>query len=147
MTEEEKKVIERVKEDFMMNGLGCKYYECTGDDMKVVLELIDKLIKERDDIYADYQDLEEERHHQVEKLERQIKIKDSYCELLCDIAVDYDGFYTVSGLKDLVDELVGLAKKAIENDDKSVAYWSLEDGKEYNLNILEERIGEREGKK
>lgn len=122
MTEEEKKVIERVKEDFMMNGLGCKYYECTGDDMKVVLELIDKQA-------------------------RQIKIKDSYCELLCDIAVDYDGFYTVSGLKDLVDELVGFAKKAIENDDKSVAYWSLEDGKEYNLNILEERIGEREGKK
>lgn len=122
MTEEEKKVIERVKEDFMMNGLGCRYYECSGDDMKVVLELIDKL-------------------------ERQIKIKDNYCEMIHDIGFDYDGFYTVSGLKDLVDELVGFAKKAIKNDDKSVAYWSLEGGKEYNLNILEERLGEREDKK
>lgn len=33
-------------------------------------------------------------------------------ELICDIAVDYDGFNTVESLKELVDEMAGYAGKA-----------------------------------
>ena len=39
---------------------------------------------------------------------------EEYLELLCDIAVDYDGCNTVASLKKLVDELKGYAHKARE---------------------------------
>lgn len=39
---------------------------------------------------------------------------EEYLELLCDIAVDYDGCNTVESLKNLVDELKGYAHKARE---------------------------------
>ena len=39
---------------------------------------------------------------------------EEYLELLCDIAVDYDGCNTVESLKKLVDELKGYAHKARE---------------------------------
>lgn len=42
-------------------------------------------------------------------LERQIKIKDKYCQLIINLGFDYDGFNTVDSLKGLIDELVSYA--------------------------------------
>lgn len=36
-----------------------------------------------------------------------------FLELICDIAVDYDGYTTVNGLKDLIDEMAEYAKQAL----------------------------------
>lgn len=33
-------------------------------------------------------------------------------EIICDIAVDYDGFNTVESLKELIDEMAGYAGEA-----------------------------------
>lgn len=51
---------------------------------------------------------------------RKNKIKNEYLRLLVDIGYDYDGLSKPKDLKALIDELVGIAVKAIENDDKSV---------------------------
>lgn len=74
-------------------------------------------------------------------LHREIKIKDAYLGLIADLGYDYDGYETVEGLKSLIDELVELAVKGMNNDDESVM--SFGDGKLYN--ILGEKIGEYEG--
>lgn len=37
----------------------------------------------------------------------------NYLELICDIAIDYDGFNTVESLKELIDEMASYAKKAM----------------------------------
>ena len=71
------------------------------------------------------------------KEKRQNKIKDEYLKLICDIGFDYDGYEKSESLKELIDELVDLAKKAIKNDDKSVVYTG-GDGLEFN--ILRERL-------
>lgn len=70
-------------------------------------------------------------------LERQIKIKDKYCQLIINLGFDYDGFNTVDSLKGLIDELVSYAQKAIEYDDKEVIYVN---GKGERDNILGEPI-------
>lgn len=70
-------------------------------------------------------------------LERQIKIKDKYCQLIINLGFDYDGFNTVDSLKGLIDELVSYARKAIECDDKEVIYVN---GKGERDNILGEPI-------
>lgn len=70
-------------------------------------------------------------------LERQIKIKDKYCQLIINLGFDYDGFNTVDSLKGLIDELVSYARKAIEYDDKEVIYVN---GKGERDNILGEPI-------
>lgn len=72
-------------------------------------------------------------------LERQIKIKDKWCQLIIDIGFDYDGYNTVEGLKSIIDELVDYAHKAINCDDKTVAYIGADDKKS---NILLEEIKE-----
>lgn len=72
-------------------------------------------------------------------LERQIKIKDKYCQLIIDLGFDYDGFNTVDSLKGLVDELVSYAQRAIECDDKGIVYVN---GKGEHDNILGESIVE-----
>lgn len=72
-------------------------------------------------------------------LERQIKIKDKWCQLIIDIGFDYDGFNTVESLKGLIDELVDYAHKAIICDDVSVVYAGADDKKS---NILLEDIEE-----
>ena len=54
------------------------------------------------------------------KLKRQIKIKDEYLQLICELGYDYDGCNTVKSLKELIDELVKLANQAINNDDTTV---------------------------
>ena len=70
-------------------------------------------------------------------LERQIKIKDKYCQLIINLGFDYDGFNTVDSLKGLIDELVSYAQKAIECDDNEVIYVN---GKGERDNILGEPI-------
>ena len=70
-------------------------------------------------------------------LERQIKIKDKYCQLIINLGFDYDGFNTVDSLKGLIDELVSYARKAIECDDKEAVYVN---GKGERDNILGEPI-------
>lgn len=69
-------------------------------------------------------------------LERQIKIKDSYLELIRDIIYDYDGENSIEGLKSLLKEAADLASKAIENDDYSCIYM----GSNSKYNILFEEI-------
>lgn len=39
-------------------------------------------------------------------------------ELICDIAVDYDGYKTVEGLKSLIDEMAEYAHKIMSNEKK-----------------------------
>lgn len=72
-------------------------------------------------------------------LERQIKIKDEWCQLIIDLGSDYDGCNTVESLKGLIDELVDYAHKAIVCDDVSVVYVGADDKKS---NILLEDIKE-----
>lgn len=69
--------------------------------------------------------------------ERKLAIKDEYLKLIIDIGYDYDGFNTVESLKELIDELVGYADKALKNDDKTETYIN---GKGESLNILQEVI-------
>ena len=37
---------------------------------------------------------------------------DEYLELICEIAIDYDGYYTSKDLKSLIDEMAEYAQKA-----------------------------------
>lgn len=69
-------------------------------------------------------------------LDEQIKLKNAYCQLIVDLGFDYDGYNSVESLKSLIDELVGYAQKAIDNDDKTAIYVD-EDGHEQNI-LLED---------
>ena len=68
----------------------------------------------------------------IRDLERQIRIKDGYCDLIWSLGVDYDGCNTIGSLKSLIDELVDYAKKACRNDDKYAIGENLA-GKYYNI--------------
>ena len=70
--------------------------------------------------------------------DRQIEIKNAYCQLIVDLGFDYDGYNSVEGLKSLIDTLVDYAQKAITNDDMSVVYVGDDGHKE---NILMEKLG------
>lgn len=70
-------------------------------------------------------------------LEKQIKLKDAYCQAIVNLGFDYDGLNTVDSLKGLIDELVSYAQRAIECDDKGVMYV---DGEGRHRNILGEEI-------
>lgn len=74
---------------------------------------------------------------QAKELERKIKIKNKYLQLIADIGYDYDGFDTRDSLKDLIDQLVDLAVQGIKNDDTACIYIGAND-KQYN--ILQEKI-------
>ena len=69
-------------------------------------------------------------------LDEQIKLKNAYCQLIVDLGFDYDGYNSIESLKSLIDELVGYAQKAIDNDDKTAIYVD-EDGHEQNI-LLED---------
>ena len=73
----------------------------------------------------------------IRDLERQIRIKDNYCDMIWCLGVDYDGYETPEGLKSLIDELVALAERAVKNDDKYAMYEGCSD-KYYN--ILNEEV-------
>ena len=69
-------------------------------------------------------------------LDEQIKLKNAYCQLIVDLGFDYDGYNSIESLKSLIDELVGYAQKAIDNDDKTAIYVN-ENGHEQNI-LLED---------
>lgn len=81
---------------------------------------------------------------EVDNLKRQIKIKNEYLDLIWAIGNDYDGRNTIEGLKELIDELVDMAKKAYCDDDKTVMFTSSNNSK---FNILRERLGDKDGNK
>lgn len=68
---------------------------------------------------------------------RKNKIKYEYLKLIVDLGYDYDGCEKAESLKSLIDELVDLAVKAIENDDKSAIYDDFEGSKPKNI-LLED---------
>lgn len=73
----------------------------------------------------------------IKKQQRQLNIKNRYLELIRDIGYDYDGFDKSDDLKELIDELVGLSRQAIKNDDWTVMWIS---AKNESKNILQERL-------
>lgn len=72
-------------------------------------------------------------------MERKLKIKDEYLKLIIDLGYDYDGMETQSGLKELIDGIVDLARKALVADDKASIYENFGENKKY-YNILREEI-------
>jgi hypothetical protein len=80
----------------------------------------------------------------IEELERQVKIKDEYCQLLIDIGIDYDGYREAKSLMGLIDELMSYARYAIDNDDKRAIYDSCRGGEWIKTNILHEKVEEIE---
>lgn len=92
--------------------------------------------------YKDLIDIIEGMEIEIERLKRQIKIKDEWCDRIWEIGTDYDGYGNdLEELKNLVDELVEYSNKAKKCDDKCVAYISYENGKEIKENILMEELG------
>lgn len=105
---------------FTNNGIGFSQFGIADE----VLDLIENQIKE------------------IERLKRQIKIKDEWCDRIWEIGTDYDGYgNNLKELKKLVDELIEYSNKAKRCDDKCVAYVSYENGKEIKENILMEELG------
>lgn len=76
------------------------------------------------------------------ELQRLIKIKNNYAQLIVDLGFDYDGLNNKNDLKKLIDELVNYAKDIINNNDKKAIYI---DGNNKKYNILHEEIGEDNG--
>ena len=75
----------------------------------------------------------------LEDLQREVKIKNAYLELIYGLIFDYDGFNTVEGLKGLIDETTIFVDRALNSDDKKPIY---ADGDGNSLNILQEKTGE-----
>lgn len=69
--------------------------------------------------------------------EREMKIKDTYLQKIIDIGCYDENTTDVARLKNIIDELVNLAEKGLDNDDKSPYYATFEDGKIYNI-LMEE---------
>lgn len=68
---------------------------------------------------------------------KKIKIKDAYLQKIIDIGCYDDDTFDIVHLKNIIDELVNLAEKGIDNDDKTPYYASFETGKTYNI-LMEE---------
>ena len=73
----------------------------------------------------------------IDKLERQIQIKDNYLDTIIGLGADYDGFNKAESLKELIDDLVDRANKAYHNEDKTVEFINYRDG---CVNILNEKV-------
>lgn len=69
--------------------------------------------------------------------EREVRIKDAYLQKIIDIGFYDENTKDISHLKNIIDELVKLAEKGLDNDDKSPYYATFEDGKIYNI-LMEE---------
>lgn len=65
--------IENIIDDFTQNGLGCKYFECSGDDMEALLNYIKELEESHAYVYDAYQDLGKEKFKLEEKIDNKIK--------------------------------------------------------------------------
>ena len=75
----------------------------------------------------------------IDKLQRQIKIKDNYFDMIYFVGADYDGYEKAKDLKSVIDDLVDYAIKGKNNDDKSQMYIN---GSGKPENILFEEIKE-----
>ncbi len=73
----------------------------------------------------------------MKDLERKLKIKDGYLDLIVGIGFDYDGYDDANSLKGIIDEIVGYARKALKNDDNSIIYSGIDNTK---YNILNEEL-------
>ena len=116
MREEEIKAIE-ILDTFELRRKTKNYKEISLEDtqsVKIVLNLIDKL-------------------------QRQIKIKDNYFDMIYFVGADYDGYEKAKDLKSVIDDLVDYAIKGKNNDDKSQIYMN---GHGKPENILCEKIKE-----
>lgn len=103
--------------------------------LQTALNKIEKLEEEVKSLKRDLQDSQND----ISNLERKLEIKNRYLELLSDIGFDYDGCNTIASLKELIDELVGYADKAIECRTDTIEFISA-DGTNYN--ILHEKMEE-----
>lgn len=54
---------------------------------------------------------------ELDKLQKQVELKDKYSELIIDIGFDYDGYSKAESLKELIDELVNYAKASLKNEE------------------------------
>ena len=75
----------------------------------------------------------------IDKLQRQIKIKNNYFDMIYFVGADYDGYEKAKDLKSVIDDLVDYAIKGKNNDDKSQMYMN---GNGKPENILFEEIKE-----
>lgn len=80
--------------------------------------------------------ISDEEYKKIKEYERQINIKNGWCQRIIDISFDYDGYRNADNLMQLVDELREYAIKSINNDDKSIAYITAS-GKSENI-LMEE---------
>ena len=124
--------------------------EMLTEDGKRVFEAIMKIADQRDKCKKLY---EEEKTKSTDfesywvhiddyrKIKRQNDIKDEYLKNIVGIGFDYDGLDgSIEGLKNVVDELVDYAEKALKNDDSSIIY---EGGNGRKFNILREEVKEQ----
>lgn len=76
--------IEKIIDNFTQNGLGCKYFECSGDDMEALLKYINKLEESHAYVFDAYQDLGNEHFNFIENIEKELeeceKHKEKYME-------------------------------------------------------------------
>lgn len=92
--------------------------------------------KEKNKKYEKYYQCE---RNLIDKLQRQIKIKNNYFDMIYFVGADYDGYEKAKDLKSVIDDLVDYAIKGKNNDDKSQMYMN---GSGKPENILFERIKE-----
>lgn len=76
-------------------------------------------------------------HNKIINLERKINIKDAYLKSIFDMAYDFDGWYTVKDLENLISEIMNYAALGLDNDDTTPIY-NVTD--EISENILGEKI-------
>ena len=125
------------------------------NDIEVLEELIEYLERnDVQDIMCDttpeiqaIENLLKERQSDKEKikdLERKLKIKDEYMELIRDILYDYDGYYdeetkkgSIEGLASLVDLTIEYLGYSLKANDKKEMY---QNAKGEKLNILFEEL-------
>lgn len=116
---------------------------------KKAIECLKGMIKSGGTLDAGFERGEEKEFQTVlnliEKLQRQIKIKDNYMKLILDILYDYDGYFnretnegSITDLADLIDETCDFLKSAIENDDKRVM--GIGGDEKAKFNILHEKL-------
>lgn len=79
----------------------------------------------------------EEQKKENEKLRRRIEIKDEYLKLIADIGYDYEECNSVDGLKSVIEELIELGRRGLEEDIESCVYIG---DKGERQNILKEKI-------
>lgn len=83
-----------------------KMYESYSSEVERMQKCIDELQQENEQ-------LKEKVKYQKNKIDN----KDNWCQLIADIAFDYDGCNTIESLKGLIDELVRYALNSRDNYD------------------------------